>query len=206
MRRSKGSTSGFGSNRSTTASFASLPRSRRTIWSRPASCRIVPLLDLDVLGTGSVKLIARDFTRLPLNVDGESAPRPETGHRAGGPSFGERREEFHFPRSTLHEHLGNGCHAPKVGVDLKWRAGVQEVRVSASASIVSDGGVGYRMEQGLQEFPAAVALMQPCPKAGSPRIRPTYAAVATAFERDSCRSGQIRRAVETDLVGWVQGV
>ena len=121
----------------------------------------------------------------------EISPRTQAGDPAGGPGFGQRRQQLDFAGVGLQQHLADAGGVAEVAVDLERRVGVEEVCVHAAAVPVVHARVADEPQQVADEFVGAVAVVQARPEVDLPGGAPAGAHVAARVERDPRRLGQL---------------
>ena len=139
---------------------------------------------------------ARDLAIVPLHVDDEAA----TGHESRDATFllpivGKSGEQLDDRILALHQHLGNACRATEIAIDLERRMSVEEVGVGAAAQLGFVRHIAFvrQTQLVLDELVGMVAIEETSPQTDTPAHCPTCRDVATMFEADLCRLGEVGR-------------
>src|ERR1039457_1717904 len=95
-------------------------------------------------------------TLFPGHVHFKSTAGAQTLDRTLGPGIGQRGEQFNRARVTLQKHLRDGGRDAKISVNLKWRAGIEEVRINSAAAVVTDFQPAHRSQRLAHESVRAI--------------------------------------------------
>ena len=74
---------------------------------------------------GGGEAVVGDPPGLPLDIDDESPPCPQSPHRALGPRGGQGGQEMDFAGVTLEQHFADAGGVTKASIDLKGGVGTE---------------------------------------------------------------------------------
>src|SRR6266478_764418 len=87
---------------------------------------------------GGLDRCRNQTTFLPRQINFKTATGAQSLDHSVFPRFRQRGKQMDATVFALQQHLGNGGGHSKVAVNLKWRAGVEEIWINSAALIVSN--------------------------------------------------------------------